>query len=148
MRAPYQVLVFPYIKKDQGINYCIFKRKDMKVWQAVSGGGEEGETPLEAAKREAKEEANIPTKNSFFQLSSTASIPVEAIRGFLWGEDVLVIPEYTFGVEVDDEKIGLKDEHTEYKWGTYEEISEKLEWDSNKTALWELNHRLTKNKLQ
>ena len=53
-----------------------------------------------------------------------------------------------FGVKVGDEKIDLKDEHTEYKWGTYEEVSEKLEWDSNKTALWELNHRLLKNKLK
>lgn len=149
MRAPFQVLVFPYTeKKNQDFKYCIFKRKDMKVWQAISGGGEEGETPLESAKRESKEEADIPAKNKFFQLSSIATIPVEAIRGFLWGEDILVVPEYSFGVEVKDENIGLKDEHTEYKWGTYEEISEKLKWDSNKNALWELNHRILNNKLK
>ncbi len=149
MRAPYQTLVFPYIKdKDHSFKYCIFKRKDTKVWQAISGGGEDGETPMKTAKRESKEEANIPAINKFFQLDSTASIPVEAIRGFLWGEDVLVIPEYTFGVEVKDEIIDLKDEHVEYKWGTYEEVRGKLKWDSNKIALWELNHRLLNNKLK
>ncbi len=148
MRAPFQVLVFPYIIQTDNIKYCIFKRKDMNVWQAISGGGEERETPLETAVREAKEEANISSKNKFFKLDSTASIPVEAIRGFLWGEEVLVIPEYTFGVEIDNEIIDLKDEHTEYKWAVYEEVLENLEWDSNKTALWELNHRLLNNKLK
>jgi len=146
MRAPYQVLIFPYIKTGQKVKYCVFKRKDMKVWQAISGGGEEDETPLESAKREAKEEAGVSSENKFFQLSSMATIPVEAIRGFLWGEDVLVVPEHAFGVEVKDEKIDIKDEHTEYKWGTYEEVSKELKWDSNKNALWELNHRILNNK--
>ena len=147
MRAPYQVLVFPYIKKNKEVKYCIFKRKDMKVWQAISGGGEDDEMPMEAAKREAGEEVGISSKNKFFQLNSVATIPVEAIRGFLWGKDVLVVPEHTFGVRVNDEKIDIKDEHTKYKWGTYEEVLKELKWDSNKNALWELNHRLTKKKM-
>lgn len=146
MRAQYQTLIFPYLKTGNSIKYCIFKRKDINVWQAISGGGEVGETPMETAKRESLEEAGISSESNFFQLSSVASIPVEAIRGFIWGEDVLVIPEYTFGVEVNSENIDLRDEHTEYNWGTYKETMKKLKWDSNKTALWELNHRLIKNK--
>jgi len=83
-----------------------------------------------------------------FQLNSVASIPVEAISGFIWGEDTLVIPEYSFGVGVSSKDIHLHDEHTMYKWVTYEEAMRKLKWDSNRTALWELNHRLSKNKLK
>lgn len=149
MRAPYQILVFPYHKTvDAKIKYCIFKRKDMKTWQGIAGGGENGESPIEAAKREALEEAGISTKNKLTKLSSISSIPVEAISGFIWGKDTLVIPEYSFGVEVHNMDINLKDEHTKYEWLNYKKASNKLEWDSNKTALWELNYRLTKGSLE
>lgn len=42
MRAPYQVLVLPFKKENGNIKYSILKRKDMKVWQGIAGGGEEG----------------------------------------------------------------------------------------------------------
>ena len=148
MRAPYQILAFPYIKSSDGtIKYCLFKRNDLSVWQGIAGGGEEGETPLETAKREANEEAGIPMEYVTTQLSSIASIPVEAISGFIWGEDIIVIPEYTFGIEVMSEKISLSDEHRVCEWLSFDDAHKKLEWDSNRTALWELNHRLTHNKL-
>lgn len=147
MRAPYQILVFPYIKKSSDIKYCLFKRGDLKVWQGIAGGGEEGESPLETAKREAYEEAGIALDSKMTQLSSIASIPVEAISGFIWGEDVVVIPEYSFGVEVESDSILLSDEHPTSEWLSYEDAQKKLNWDSNRTALWELNHRLTNNKL-
>ncbi len=54
MRQPYEVLVFPF-KKEEG--RYIFHRRRLKVWQGIAGGGEEGETILETAKREANEEA-------------------------------------------------------------------------------------------
>ena len=33
------------------------------------------------------------------------------------------------------------------KWMTYEETIRKLKFDSNKTALWELNEKLIRRKL-
>ena len=59
MRAPFQVLVIPYKIINNEILYGIFLRSDMKVWQTISGGGEDDESPIEAAKREANEEAGI-----------------------------------------------------------------------------------------
>ncbi|WP_406541366.1 hypothetical protein [Clostridium ljungdahlii] len=50
MRAPCQVLVFPYYINDKGIEYAIFHRNDEDWWQAISGGGEDGETIMESAK--------------------------------------------------------------------------------------------------
>ena len=148
LREPYQILVFPYLKTaEEKVRYCIFKRKDLEVWQGIAGGGENGESPIKAAKRETFEEAGIAIKNKFTRLSSISSIPVEAISGFIWGKDTLVIPEYSFGVEVHNMNIYLEDEHTTYEWLNYEEAVNKLEWDSNKTALWELNYRLTNNLL-
>ena len=51
MRAPFQVLVIPYKIINNEILYGIFLRSDMKVWQTISGGGEDDESPIEAAKR-------------------------------------------------------------------------------------------------
>lgn len=47
-----QVLVIPYKMINGKAEYCIFKRSDALYWQFIAGGGEDKETPLEAAKRE------------------------------------------------------------------------------------------------
>ena len=60
MRIPKQVLIIPYRIIDNQIEYCIFKRKDMKVWQWIAGGAEDFDTNiLESAKREFWEETGI-----------------------------------------------------------------------------------------
>ena len=107
-------------------------------------GGEASETPLEDAGREAWEEAGIPTDARFMALDSLATMPVVAAVGFEWGADVLVIPEHSFGVEVGDEPLALFDEHDAVKWLGYEAARAALRWESNRNALWELNHRLTR----
>lgn len=58
-----------------------------------------------------------------------------------WRKDTYVIPEYTFGFECKDD-IKLSREHTEFVWLNYDEALKKLKWDSNRTALYELNCRL------
>lgn len=143
-RAPFQILVFPFhIKDDNKIRYALFKRRE-GYWQGIAGGGKGRETPFKAARREAFEEAGIPLESRYLKLDSMAMIPVPGVCGFLkWGRDVLVIPEHSFGVEVDDPEMILSAEHTSYRWEGYEQAHRRLHWDSNKTALWELNQRLT-----
>jgi hypothetical protein len=54
MRAPFNVLVYPYHRLPDGeLKYALFKRSDEGWWQAMAGGGEGKETPQQAAKREA-----------------------------------------------------------------------------------------------
>ena len=63
-RATFNALVFPCrLAADGHPEYAIFKRSETTggFWQAISGGGEDDETPLETAKRECLEEAGIPT---------------------------------------------------------------------------------------
>ncbi|PEJ54384.1 NUDIX pyrophosphatase [Bacillus sp. AFS002410] len=145
MRAPYQVLVLPYIIEEGIIRYAVLKRSDLNFWQGIAGGGEVGETILESAKRETHEEAGISGDLSFLQLDSTTSLPVEHVVGtFLWGEEVYVITEFSFGVELFTKDLILSKEHSLFKWLSYEEAIACLKWDSNKTALWELNQRLLK----
>ena len=114
----------------------------------MSGGGEDNETPIETVVREIKEETSlIIDKNEIRQLDSRTTIPVLNITGkYTWGDSVFVVPEYTFAVELKKYDIKLSNEHKEYKWVEYNEAMEKLRYDSNKTALWELNQRLIKNK--
>src|SRR5215475_14919128 len=140
-RTPFQVLVYPYRKiRDDGFEYALLKRSDTGYWQAIAGGGENNETSLEAAKREAYEEAGIPANSDFLQLDTVEPIPVtEFADSHLWGDDVYVIPQYCFGVLVKDSQILLSREHTEYAWLTYEQAYHLVKYDGNKTALWELD---------
>lgn len=144
MRAPFQVLVIPFRRCGKGgHDFAVLRRSDSEYWQFVAGGGEDRETPLQAAKREAHEEAGIPLDAEYLSLDSTSAVPVTGITGeYTWGQEVLVIPEHTFGVRVGHGTLVLSAEHNEYAWVRYEEAFSMLHWDSNRTALWELNERL------
>ncbi len=149
-RAPYQILVMPFRKLKGGGDplYAIFRRADCRLWQGIAGGGQSNESPLESARREAFEEGGIPPNSSYFALDSLSTIPVVNICGFKWGPNVLVIPEHSFGVEVNSSEITLSTEHTEYRWLPYAAAYRLLEWDSNKNALWELDTRIRTRKLR
>jgi len=143
MRIPIQVLIFPYQKKENEIEYCILRRSDLDVWQGVAGGSEEGETPLITAARELEEELNIIAKKDFIKLDSICTIPVIHVTGkYTWGNDVYQVTEHAFGIEVIGQNITLSREHSSFEWVSYKEASNRLKWDSNRNALWELNERL------
>jgi dATP pyrophosphohydrolase len=146
-RASFQVLVYPYRKIGVGkCEYMLLKRSDAGYWQGVAGGGENDETPLEAAKRETREEIGLPEDSLFVQLITVLPIPVAEFRNScLWGESTCVIPQYCFGVLADDRQIVLSSEHTEYRWLECEEALSLMKYEGNKIVLWELNERLTTN---
>ena len=89
-RAPFQVLVFPWRRNDDGaFEYAIFKRSDDGNWQGLSGGGEDKEKPIVAARREANEEAGIPT-----EANEEAGIPTDA--DYIELDTVASIPAHIF----------------------------------------------------
>ena len=144
MRAPFQILAIPYRVLDKNPEYCVFRRADCDQWQFVAGGGENAETPWDAAKREAFEEGGVKSDH-WLALESLAYVPVNVIsekHHRHWGQDIYVIPEYAFGFECTA-NIHLSGEHTECIWLNYDEAIKKLKWDSNRTALYELNARLS-----
>ncbi len=147
MRAPFQILAIPYKIIGTKPLFCIFRRTDSGDWQFIAGGGEDSETPLEAATREAFEESGIESAN-WKELKSLSYLPVTVIQEKHrrnWDMDTYVIPEYAFGVEYTG-NMTLSAEHTECIWVTYREAVKKLKWDSNRTALYELNCILTNTK--
>jgi dATP pyrophosphohydrolase len=150
MRAPFQVIVFPYRITPSGTyQYAIFFRRTLRYgdfWQAISGGGEDDETPLQAAVREAYEEGGLSEETEFIRLDSMATIPAPQAAGMLWGPDVLVVPEYAFGADAAGQEIVLSQEHDAYRWVDYKTAQQLLRFDSNKNALWELDFRFTNDR--
>jgi dATP pyrophosphohydrolase len=141
MRAPFQVLVLPYRWRDGNLEFLILRVKDFGYWAFVAGGGEDNETPREAAERECREEIGIEGK--LLQLDSQATIPRnQFLASKFWDEDVYVVPEISFAIEFLEGEILLSGEHSEFRWVEYEEGIQLLKWDSNRNALWELNERL------
>ena len=127
-RAKYQVLVLPYAKTENGVRYCVLRRRDMGIWQFVSGGGEE---------------AGV-VNGRCYPLETRASLPSYLFPfADIWGEEFVVVPEYAYAVEVQPNfQVVLSDEHTEYRWVDYDEAVRLLHFDSNKVALWELDSKI------
>ena len=119
MRAAFQILAIPYRIIGGTPRYCVFHRADHDQWQFIAGGGEDEETPLEAAKRETFEEGGVQA-SKWFELTSLAYLPITVISEKCrqhWSKDTYVIPEYTFGFECEED-IQLSHEHTECVWLT------------------------------
>lgn len=144
-RAPYNVLVLPYKQTGTETDYCIFKRRDNAAWQFIAGGGEESETPIEAAKRESGEEGEIysaemtPLKTMTYVPANVFSEKAQKT----WGSDTIVIPVYTFVAKLpSDSQIVISKEHTEYRWCKHDEAISLLFYDVDKTALHEIKELL------
>jgi dATP pyrophosphohydrolase len=144
-RAPFVVLVFAYRQLGEGeFEYALLRRADSGYWQGIAGGGEDDETPLEAARRESGEEAGVPPNAHVTQLDTVIPVPVTEFKdSYLWGENVYVIPQYCFGMRVSaDYQVTLSHEHLEFRWMTFEEAYRAMYYDGDKVALWELNQKL------
>ena len=144
MRAPFQILAIPYKKEQGNLLFCLLHRSDCDQWQFVAGGGEDAETPMEAAKREIFEECGVRTEG-IIQLTSMCYIPTNVFpyeRSHHWPAETYVVPEYAFAFECKGD-ITLSCEHNAFVWVSYEDARKMLAWDSNRTALYELKCRLT-----
>ena len=143
-RQPLQVIVIPFRERGEaGYEFAVFHRADGSMWQFIAGGAEDGEMVEQAARREAAEEAGIPEGARLIRLESRASVPRTAFcQTEHWPRDLLVVPEYSFAVDATGEQLVLSHEHDKVSWLSFEEAMRLLTWDSNRTALWELNERL------
>jgi dATP pyrophosphohydrolase len=145
-RAPYNVAVYLYRPApDVGFEYALLRRADAGFWQGVSGGGEVGETLLDAARRETVEETGRTPETPFVELDTVEPLRVTTFTGeFTWPADLYIVPQHWFGVQAPDGfELTLSHEHTAYRWCSYEEAMRLLRYDGNRTALWELDRRLS-----
>jgi dATP pyrophosphohydrolase len=126
---------------DDGVRFLIARRADDGYWQGFSGGGENDESPLEAAKRELLEESRL-TSTRWIELDARTTIPRILFKGHEnWLDHPYVIPEYAYGAQIEREPT-VSSEHVDCLWCTFEAAQAYLRYDSNKTALWELHERI------
>jgi len=149
-RQPENIHVYLFRKNSEDqYEYAIFQRADnLEWWQGVSGGVEEGETIEQAALRESYEEAGTPLQSPIYRLDTMSYLPSDIFTSRdLWGDDIIVCPMFFFAIPFDG-SITLSDEHTEVRWLTYNEAYNLVYFHDQKTALWELNQRLLRDKLR
>ena len=132
MRLPIQVEAIIFRKKGNKIKYLLLKRMPERngFWQPVTGGLEEGETRTEALRREIYEETGV--KNSIRIIDSLY---------YFEFSDPYPNQEYAYGVEISPSEDIVLDgkEHSEYRWCSFQEALQLLNWKENKEALRRLN---------
>lgn len=147
-RLPFQVLVIPFRRNGRRTEYCVFRRSIEGYWQWIAGGGEDDDTPAQAARREAYEEAGIPLDAPMYRLQSTACVPVINFSARpAWPQDLYVVPEYVYAVDCSGIEVQLSNEHSACRWLPYDQAFDILHWQSNQTALWELDRRLADDRM-
>jgi dATP pyrophosphohydrolase len=131
--------VYPYrYRADTGLEVALFRRVHGGYWQGIAGGGDEGETPAEAARRETLEEAGLEWVGPWIALAPRLSVPVNVIRPDLrkhWPGWLTTIPCHPFGFEAPDQPIRLSAEHAEFCWARLREARELVHWDNDRIAL-------------
>ncbi len=119
-RAPINILVLPFRIKDKNIfEYAILKRADKGLY-----GG-------------------IPQDSAFYRLDSFFTVPrFNFAVTDNWPKNLYSIPNYCFAVNFPGDNLILAEEHSLFKWCSFDECYDLLFFLSNKNALWELHSRL------
>lgn len=149
-RMPYHVHIFPYRERGNGTEFALFQRSDRTdVWQGICGGGESGESLLQSAYRECREEGGIEIPGPLYMLDSISFMRSTVFPEWMesWGRDVIVLPMYFFGMPYEGE-ITLSEEHLQFRWCTFAEADALMRMPDQNTALWELSQRLQLGNLE
>ena len=149
MRLPIQLEAILFKRTGGKIQYLLLKTipKRGEFWQPITGGLEEGETKIEALKREVREETGI--KNIIKIIENVHYYEFQDLPFMEYlkrhGHACKHLKEYAFGVEVSsDEKVVLDGkEHSEFKWCSFQEALRLMKWKGNKDALKKLDRILS-----
>jgi len=140
MRLPIQIVAILFKRSNGKIQYLIAKRTPIHggFWQPITGGLEEGETRIEALKREIREETGIKNIGRI----------IEDVDYFEFSNVQMsthLIKAYVYGVEIfPNEKIVIDErEHCEFKWCSFQEALRLMKWKEEKEALKKLKELLT-----
>lgn len=141
MRQPIQVSIYPVRHVSGHWEYLLLRRVPSRggFWQGVTGGVEEDEDFVEAARRELIEETGfVPI--ALERIDYSYSFPIENKWSHMYA-GVKKIIEYVFVVYVDSQQEPIIDsnEHDQYRWCHFNEALGLLTWPENKDALKRCN---------
>jgi 8-oxo-dGTP pyrophosphatase MutT (NUDIX family) len=145
-RIPRDVCVHLVRREAGGPRYLMLRRTPgrsggARFWQGVSGAPLPGESEVEAAVREVREETSFDVSVGIFALDvdySYALRPELAERWEqLYGPGVSSISVAAFGAQVPDGRDPVLDraEHDAFAWCSFEEVFALLDWPIEPDAL-------------
>ncbi len=158
MRLPIQIEAIVFKRGNGKIQYLILKTIPLRAhamgqfWQPITGGLEEGETKVEALKREIREETGIQSIMKIIedvhQYEPRDRSLIEYFKKH--GQTYKHLKAYAFGVEVSsDEEVVLDGkEHSEFKWCSFQEALKLLKgsYYDHSESLMKLNEILNGQK--
>ncbi len=125
-----QVDSYIYRNTEAGPIYLMLKRNTGKyyehLWQGVAGKIEKGETATQTIIRELKEETGKAPVKVF---------AADHIASFYDARNDRIQMVPIFGIEVENSEVQLSEEHSEYKWVSFEEALDLLTWKGQKKGL-------------
>ena len=137
MRQPLEVLVFVR----RGAQVLVVHRAPYlgSYWHSIAGGVEPGETELDAAIRELREETGLDAGDDLFAIGHRFSYSLDEdppARRRLFPPGTTDVEVETFVAVVPEGwEPELDHEHDDYRWCSAEEARELLRWDDVKDAL-------------
>ena len=137
MRQPIQVLVYPVRTAGSRWEFLLLRRTASRggFWQGVTGGVEDEEGLVEAARRELLEETGL-VPSALDQSDYSYSFPVEEEWRYLYAAGVEEIVEHVFLAWVDgQQEPTLTWEHDQWQWCSYHHALGLLAWPGNIEAL-------------
>ena len=125
------VSVYPFRQTQRGPEYLALRRANVDhlggTWQAVHGGIDEGETAVQAAWREVREETGL-TPERFWQLDHVET-------HYLSHKDAIrMVPCFAAELAPDAEPT-LGPEHDKHAWLPIDDLRERLIWRSQQKAV-------------
>ena len=104
------------------------------LWQGVAGKIEKGETAVQTVVRELKEETGMKPKKMF---------AADHIANFYDARNDRILMVPIFGIEVENSDVRLSEEHSEYKWVSFDEALDLLTWKGQKEGLRTVHDEIT-----
>jgi len=132
----------------QDIKVLLLERADHPgYWQSVTGSCETGETLIETAMREVREETGLDTGQYVLSdWQSQNSYEIYPQWRYRYPPDVTHNTEHVFGLQLP-QPIAVQlapREHLNFQWLAWQEAAEKVFSPSNRAAILELSDRVNR----